>query len=66
MEKVIILIAEKLVNGTVGFKFNRDKVFLDSNIILYSYSKTELDKSDIANTLIFAIENQITIINPFR
>ena len=23
----------------------RDKVFLDSNVILYSYSKTEVDKN---------------------
>jgi len=33
----------------------RDKVFLDSNIILYSYSKTELNKNKIANTLIFSL-----------
>ena len=33
----------------------RDKVFLDSNIILYSYSKTELNKNKIVNTLIFSL-----------
>ncbi len=33
----------------------RDKVFLDSNIILYSYSKTEFDKNKIANSLIFSL-----------
>ena len=38
----------------------RDKVFLDSNIILYSYSKTELDKNKIANNLIFSL-NEILI-----
>ena len=32
-----------------------DKVFLDSNVILYSYSKTELNKNKIANTLIFSL-----------
>ncbi len=35
----------------------RDKVFLDSNVILYAYSKTEFDKNKIANNLIFSIEN---------
>ena len=34
----------------------RDKAFLDSNIILYSYSKTELDKNRIANALIFSLD----------
>ena len=34
----------------------RDKVFLDSNIILYSYSKTEHDKNIIANNLIFSVD----------
>ena len=38
----------------------RDKVFLDSNVILYSYSKTELDKNKIANNLIFSL-NEILI-----
>ena len=34
----------------------RDKIFVDSNIILYSYSKTELDKNKIANNLIFSLD----------
>ncbi len=34
----------------------RDKIFIDSNIILYSYSKTELDKNKIANALIFSFD----------
>ena len=34
----------------------RDKIFVDSNIILYSYSKTELDKNKIANALIFSFD----------
>jgi predicted nucleic acid-binding protein len=38
----------------------RDKLFLDSNIILYSYSKTELNKNKIANNLIFSLD-EITI-----
>jgi len=38
----------------------KDKVFLDSNVILYSYSKTELDKNQIANDLIFSL-NEILI-----
>ncbi len=37
-------------------KHMRDKAFLDSNIILYSYSKTELDKNKIANALIFSLD----------
>jgi len=39
----------------IEMKQMRDKVFLDSNIILYSYSKTELNKNKIANTLIFSL-----------
>jgi len=30
----------------------RDKIFIDSNIILYSYSKTELDKDQIIKKII--------------
>ena len=37
-------------------KHMRDKIFLDSNIVLYSYSKTELDKNKIANNLIFSLD----------
>jgi len=37
----------------------KDKAFLDSNIILYSYSETEYDKNNIANELIFSIENSL-------
>lgn len=37
-------------------KHMKDKAFLDSNIILYSYSKTELDKNKIANALIFSLD----------
>ena len=61
-------------------KHMRDKAFLDSNIILYSYSKTELDKNRIANAIIFSLDeilistqviNEVTnilykIINPFE
>ena len=40
------------------------RAFIDTNIILYSYSKTELEKSEIANNLIFdaksIISNQVT------
>ena len=38
-------------------KHMEDKVFLDSNIILYSYSKTEVEKKSIANNLIFSFNN---------
>ncbi len=34
----------------------KDRVFFDSNIIIYSYSNTELDKSAIANELIFSFD----------
>ncbi|MCU7837418.1 MAG: PIN domain-containing protein [gamma proteobacterium symbiont of Taylorina sp.] len=34
-----------------------DKVFIDLNIILYAYSKTETKKADIANNLIFGSDN---------
>ena len=37
----------------------RDKIFIDSNIILYSYSKTELDKNKIANNLIFSLDEML-------
>ena len=40
----------------------RDKVFLDSNIILYSYSKTEPDKNEVANNLIFSTDKVIIFI----
>ena len=40
------------------------RAFIDTNIILYSCSKTELEKSEIANNLIFdaksIISNQVT------
>ena len=32
----------------------KDKIFIDSNIILYAYSKTEFDKNQIANDIIFS------------
>jgi len=42
----------------------KGRVFIDTNIILYSYSKTELEKSEVANGLIFEtksiISNQVT------
>jgi len=38
----------------------KDKIFLDSNIILYSYSKTEYDKNRIANVLIFSL-NEVLV-----
>lgn len=31
----------------------KDSVFIDTNIILYSYSQTEIEKAKIANKLIF-------------
>jgi predicted nucleic acid-binding protein len=37
----------------------RDKIFIDSNIILYSYSKSELDKNKIANNLIFSLDEML-------
>jgi len=33
-----------------------DRVFIDTNILLYAYSETELNKSSIANDLIFATD----------
>ncbi|MBD3843663.1 MAG: PIN domain-containing protein [Campylobacterales bacterium] len=38
----------------------RGRIFIDTNIILYSYSETELEKSDIANRLIFETKNIIS------
>jgi predicted nucleic acid-binding protein len=35
-----------------------DKVFLDTNVVLYSYSEDEPEKQEI--------ENRLTIINPFK
>ena len=37
----------------------KDRVFFDSNIIIYSYSCTESDKSAIANELIFSLDEVI-------
>ncbi len=37
----------------------KDRVFFDSNIIIYSYSSTESDKSAIANELIFSLDEVI-------
>ncbi len=37
----------------------KDRVFFDSNIIIYSYSSTESDKSAIANELIFSLDEII-------
>ena len=37
----------------------KDNVFIDTNIILYAYSKTELEKSEIANKLIFENKNSM-------
>ena len=38
----------------------KGRIFLDTNIILYSYSKTELEKSEVANSLIFETKNLIS------
>jgi len=37
----------------------KDKVFIDSNIILYAYSRTEPSKREIANALIFATSDAL-------
>ena len=37
----------------------KDNIFIDTNIILYAYSKTELNKSEIANKLIFENKNSM-------
>jgi predicted nucleic acid-binding protein len=37
----------------------QDKVFLDTNIILYSYSSSEIDKCSVANKLIFDSNNSV-------
>lgn len=39
----------------------KDSVFIDTNIILYSYSQTEIEKAKIANKLIF--DAQICIVS---
>ena len=39
----------------------RDKVFLDTNIVIYSYSEDEVEKFEIANRLLEEYENQIII-----
>jgi len=43
----------------IEMKQMKDKIFLDSNILLYSYSQTELDKNQIANALIFSSRNTL-------
>jgi len=41
----------------------KDNIFLDSNIILYSYSKTESNKSQVANNLIFSHNHNKVLIS---
>ena len=38
----------------------KDRIFIDSNVILYAYSKTEINKNKIANKLIFS-NNKVLI-----
>ena len=38
----------------------KDRVFIDSNVIFYAYSKTEINKNKIANKLIFS-NNKVLI-----
>ena len=35
-------------------KHMKDNIFIDTNIIIYAYSKTEIEKNKIANELIFS------------
>lgn len=37
----------------------RDRSFIDSNVILYSYSSTESEKCQIANEIIFSLEKNL-------
>jgi predicted nucleic acid-binding protein len=39
----------------------RDKVFLDTNIIIYAYSDDESEKQEIANNILEEYEHQISI-----
>jgi len=39
----------------------RDKVFLDTNIIIYAYSDDEPEKQEIANNILEEYERQISI-----
>jgi predicted nucleic acid-binding protein len=39
----------------------RDKIFLDTNIIIYSYSEDEVDKFEIANRVLKEYENYTII-----
>jgi len=41
----------------------KDNIFLDSNIILYSYSKTESNKNQVANNLIFSHNHNKVLIS---
>ena len=45
----------------------RDKVFIDTNILIYAYSETELDKKDITLTVLenHHIVISIQVINEF-
>ncbi len=52
----------QLILSLIEIGHMKDKVFLDSNIILYSYSNTELDKNLIAN-VILEIDNNFKIVN---
>ena len=57
-----------LKNGNlIEKKYMEDKIFLDTNILIYAYSKTELDKRKIAHEILrtktFVISTQV--INEF-
>ena len=45
------LLIQKAIN-LIGTKPMRDRVFLDSKILVYSYSNSEIDKQEIARKLI--------------
>jgi predicted nucleic acid-binding protein len=40
-----------------------DKVFLDTNVVIYSYSEDEPKKQEIANDILEQYDNQIIISN---
>ena len=44
-------------------KHMSDKVFLDTNIVIYSYSEDEPEKQEIANDILEQYSNQIIISN---
>lgn len=51
---------QKVLNSTEK-KYMKDKIFLDTNILIYSYSEDEVEKQNIATELLVVYAENIVI-----